>query len=61
MSLSQDETLMDVVRNMLRGNPCSSHISFYRLRAAGILAGTTPQDAHLRCRVYSAYLERHIL
>ena len=61
VSLSQDETLMDVVRNMLRGNPCSSHISFYRLRAAGLLSGATPQDAQLRCRVYATYLERHLI
>ncbi len=61
VSLSQDDMLMDVVRNLLRGNPCTSHISFYRLRAAGLLGGTTPQDAHLRCRLYATYLERHLI
>lgn len=34
--------------------------TFYRLRAAGILAGDSPQDARLRCDVYEQYLRRNL-
>jgi serine/threonine protein kinase len=60
-SLSQDETLCEVVRGLLQGKPCRSTESFYRLRSAGIVAGDSASGAKLRCRLYTIYLERRLL
>jgi len=35
--------------------------SFYRLRSAGLMAGDSERDVRLRCRLYGAYLEKHLL
>jgi len=59
--LAQDEALCDVVRAVLRGQPCADAESFYRLRSAGLFAGDGPRDARPRCQVYATYLEQHLL
>ena len=61
LSLQQDPELHEAVRQVLRGQPCPTAESFYRLRTAGVLAGEAARDARLRCRLYAAYLERHLL
>jgi hypothetical protein len=35
--------------------------SFYRLRSAGIIQGASARAAEPRCRLYAAYLARHLL
>ena len=60
-SLSQDRELCDAVRGMLRGKPCPTPESFYRLRSAGLALGDSARDARLRCQLYATYLERHLL
>jgi hypothetical protein len=59
--LSQDEALLEVVRTVLRGQPCSDADSFYRLRSAGIMAGDSAGDMRPRCMLYASYLARHLL
>jgi DNA-binding SARP family transcriptional activator len=59
-SLSRDAALCDAVRAVLAGRSCSTAESFYRLRTAGVLAGETPSEARPRCRLYAAYLSRHL-
>jgi class 3 adenylate cyclase len=59
--LVKDPELCDVVRGVLRGRPCPSPDSFFRLRTAGILAGESSRDARPRCQLYTTYLERHLL
>ncbi|HEX8845580.1 MAG TPA: AAA-like domain-containing protein [Pyrinomonadaceae bacterium] len=59
--LAQDQELCDVVREVLRGRPCPTPESFYRLRSAGVMAGDSARDARPRCQLYSNYLERHLL
>jgi hypothetical protein len=61
MLLAQDSQLCDVMREILRGQPCPSTESFYRLRSAGLLAGDSVQDARPRCQLYANYLTRHLL
>lgn len=61
LSLARDADLCDVVRNLLRGQPCTDQKSFYRLRSGGVLIGETMRDARLRCQMYATYLERHLL
>jgi hypothetical protein len=59
--LAKDPELRDVVRGILRGKRCPDPTSFYRLRTAGVVAGESPADVRLRCRIYETYLRRHLL
>ena len=59
--LARDPELEEVVRGVLRGEPCPSPESFYRLRASGVINGSTQNDARPRCRLYAQYLRRHLL
>jgi AAA-like domain len=60
-SLTQDPSLCEVVRGILRGEPCPNSESFYRLRSAGLVSGDSARDARPRCQLYATYLERHLL
>lgn len=59
--LAKDPALLEIVRGVLCGRPCPTPESFYRLRSAGVVAGTSPADAHPRCEIYAAFLKRHLL
>lgn len=58
--LGQNPTLCDAVREVLRGNPCPSSESFYRLRSAGLFSGDSWREASLRCKLYVNYLQQHL-
>ena len=59
--LAQDPELTDIVRGILRGEPCPTLESFYRLRSAGVMSGDSQQDVKPRCQLYRMYLERHLM
>lgn len=59
--LARDPGLTEVVRGILRGQPCPTPESFYRLRSAGLVTGTSASDVRPRCQLYSSYLKRHLL
>lgn len=59
--LVRDPVLTNVVRGILRGEPCPNPESFYRLRSSGLMTGTSPADVRPRCRLYESYLKRHLL
>jgi serine/threonine protein kinase len=59
--LARDPALCDVVRDVLRGQPCPTVEDFYRLRSAGVMAGESAQDVKPRCQLYATYLKRHLL
>lgn len=59
--LAKDPELQNVVRGLLRGEPCPTPASFYRLRSAGVIAGHSQRDARPRCLLYQRYLSRHLL
>jgi serine/threonine protein kinase len=61
LSLRQDAALCEVVRGVLRGQPCPSPESFYRLRSAGLMSGESAQSVKPRCQLYPTYLEKHLL
>lgn len=61
ITLSQDAGLTDAVRGLLNGRPCPVPESFYRLRSAGLVTGTSAADAGFRCRLHETYLGRHLL
>jgi class 3 adenylate cyclase len=61
ISLTRDPELTEIVRGILRGGDCPTHNSFYRLRGAGVVTGSSARDAAPRCQLYAAYLEQHLL
>ena len=61
ITLSQDAGLTEAVRGLLRRSSCPNPESFYRLRSAGLVTGTSAADAGFRCRLYETYLSRHLL
>jgi len=61
MSLAKDSALADVVRAVLRGQPCPSAESFYRLRRAGLVIGGSTADVQARCQLYANFLRRRLL
>lgn len=58
--LVRDSRLCEVMRGILRGQPCPDYDSFYRLRSAGILSGESRDTARPRCGIYTTYLKRHL-
>ena len=59
--LARDPALCEVVRSILRGEPCPTVEDFYRLRSAGVMAGDSAQEVKPRCQLYATYLKRHLL
>ncbi|MBI2927662.1 MAG: AAA-like domain-containing protein [Verrucomicrobia bacterium] len=59
--LAKDQELYQVVRGVLQGQPCPTPESFFRLRSAGVMAGDSARDVRPRCKLYAAYLRRHLL
>lgn len=59
--LAKDPALLEVLRGVLREQPCPTPESFYRLSSAGVISGNSPADARPRCRLYSTFLRRHLL
>jgi hypothetical protein len=55
-----DDEITDAVRAVLNEQPCPSSLSFYRLRCAGVFAGSSIVDARLRCDMYAEYLRRNL-
>jgi hypothetical protein len=60
-SLEHDPALCEVARGILKGHPCPTQESFYRLRSAGLFAGDSARDVRPRCQLYATYLERRLL
>jgi len=61
ISLERDPVLREALRKLLYGEEELSRIHFYRLRSAGVLSGSSPQDARPRCELYRRYLTKHLL
>jgi hypothetical protein len=59
--LAQNDENCNAVRQILSGKHCPSFEAFYNLRSAGIVVGDSVQNARIRCRLYEAYLSRHLL
>jgi class 3 adenylate cyclase len=58
--LARDPDLTEIVRGVLRGQPCPTTESFYRLRSAGLLSGESAREVRMRCQLYHNYLQRHL-
>jgi hypothetical protein len=59
--LARDPQLTEVVRGILEGYTTISQEHFYRLRSAGLMTGTSPNEVRPRCQLYASYLKRHLL
>ncbi|HLE63661.1 MAG TPA: serine/threonine-protein kinase [Pyrinomonadaceae bacterium] len=59
--LARDPALTEAMREVLRGKPCPTTDSFYRLHSTGLVSGHSAREAKLRCPLYAKYLERHLL
>jgi hypothetical protein len=60
LSLTREPEMAEAVRQLLDGPATLSVETFYRLRSAGIVIGESADEAHIRCRLYRIYLERHL-
>lgn len=56
----QQSALSDALLCVLRGEPCPSAQSFARLWSAGVLAGTSAQNAVVRCGLYAQFLRKRL-
>ena len=59
--LAKDPGLTDALRSVLKGHPCPTPESFYRLRSAGVISGSSQLECRPRCQLYATYLSRHLL
>jgi hypothetical protein len=59
--LAEDPEFREIVRGVLDGQVCPTLASFYRLRSAGLMQGTSVSDLRPRCQLYETYLKRHLL
>ncbi|HZE68953.1 MAG TPA: serine/threonine-protein kinase [Pyrinomonadaceae bacterium] len=59
--LARDPALTEAMREVLRGKPCPTTDTFYRLRSTGLVSGHSAREATLRCPLYAKYLERQLL
>lgn len=59
--LARDPALTEIVCCILRGQPCPTPESFYRLRSAGLMKGSSQADVQPRCQLYKTYLTQHLL
>ncbi len=58
--LAQDAELCAIARGVLHNQPCPTPASFYRLRAAGVIAGETAASAQPRNKLYANYLKKNL-
>lgn len=58
LSLGRATHLLDVLRSQIVDHCPPAPDDFYRLRAAGVLAGSGAQNAVFRCRLYKTYFAR---
>ncbi len=59
-ALAHDEALCAAMRVVHAGGPCPTREGFYRLQAAGLFAGDTPEEARPRCELYRLHLLREL-
>ena len=59
--LVRDAELTRVMKGVLENQPCPNPETFDRLRSAGLVTGHIPEEARPRCRLYAAFLRRHLI
>jgi hypothetical protein len=56
LMLARDPELIDAMKDVLVGRSCPDHKSFYRLRSAGLISGSSFENCRVRCSIYHDYL-----
>lgn len=59
ISVTRSPAVVETLQQVLRGAPRHPD-HFFRLRSAGVLAGTDATDATFRCELYQAFLRKHL-
>jgi hypothetical protein len=58
--LARDPALSQVLVGVLNTGKCPDPESFYRLRSAGLIQGTSELECEPRCDLYRRFLKRHL-
>ena len=58
--ISGDLTLLQAMRDIVSGLKFPEPKLFHRLRASGLLRGSSASDALFRCDIYKRYFQRHL-
>ena len=61
VSLAEDSSLCNFVRETLSGRHSAPPEVFYRLRSSGLVSGDSARDMRPRCKLYELYLARYLL
>jgi hypothetical protein len=59
LSVTRSPALVESLQLVLHGAKCPSD-DFFRLRSAGVLAGTDAHSATFRCTLYQEFLRKHL-
>lgn len=59
--LSKDPELAEELKLVLQDKPTTTESSFFRLRSAGVITGSSPSEPRMRCNLYRMFLRRHLL
>jgi DNA-binding winged helix-turn-helix (wHTH) protein len=60
-ALERDGAMREALCGLLHGRTVLTAASFYRLRAAGVIVGDSPEQAAPRCELYARYLKGRLL
>lgn len=60
MALSQDAQLAESMAHMLSGRPIAHTQGFHQLDKAGLIVGTSPENARPRCKLYESHFRRQV-
>ena len=60
MAIRTDPELIEAAMAMLADQPCPNMDSFYRLKSAGIIIGSSSSRAKFRSELYRTFLQRHL-
>jgi hypothetical protein len=58
VAVSRDSQLVEEIRSLLDGRPCSELSRFFRLRTGGLVIGPSPDRAKIRCKLYERFFRR---
>jgi len=61
LKLSQNAEQVNVIRELLNGQPCRNNDVFLHLRSAGVVLGDDSSNMRMRCEIYATFLRRHLL
>ena len=58
--LQANQDLKSTMQQVLHNGACNEELHFERLKAAGLVQGTTRHAVHMRCQLYERYFSRRL-